>query len=58
MVKVISLFLIAMAVLALFGRLRLPGGKRGSTKRLAATRCAHCGKPQIGTGPCDCRTKP
>jgi hypothetical protein len=58
MVKVISLFLLGMAVLALFGRLRLPFGRGGSTRRLAASRCDRCGKPKIGAGPCDCRTRP
>lgn len=55
MVKIISLFLVAMAVLALFGRLRFPGsGKGRGPKRLGAARCPACGRPRIGAGPCDC----
>ena len=48
MVKIVTLFLIGMLVLAMFGRLRLPGrGKR-------AARCPACGRPKIGNGPCGC----
>lgn len=45
-----TLFLVAMAVLAIFGKLRLPGGK---ARRLAG-RCPACGRPKIGPGPCPC----
>jgi len=48
-VKIISLFLIGMAVLAMFGRLRLPG-----SKRLAQAKCPKCGRFRIGKGPCSC----
>jgi hypothetical protein len=48
-VKAVTLFLIFMAVLAMFGRLRLPGGKR-----LGSLRCPQCGRPKIGRGPCSC----
>jgi len=47
MVKVALLFLVGMAVLALFGRLRLPR---------ASARCRNCGRPRIGAGPCPCGT--
>lgn len=47
--KVVLLFLIFMAVIAMFGRLRLPGGRR----RLEA-KCPACGRPRIGKGPCAC----
>ncbi len=47
--KIISLFLIGMAVLAMFGRLRFPG-----SKRLAQAKCPKCGRYRIGKGPCDC----
>lgn len=51
MVKVVTLFLIAMAVLALFGRLRVPGiGSRKTGMR----RCRSCGRPIVGKGGCDC----
>lgn len=49
LIKIVSLFLLFMVVMALFGRLRLPG-KGG----LSARRCRGCGKFRIGKGPCDC----
>ena len=49
MVKVVTLFLIGMLVLAMFGRLRLPG-----RDRLRAARCPQCGRFRIGRAPCDC----
>jgi hypothetical protein len=51
LLKIFSLFLIGMAVLAVFGRLRFPGGGR---KSLGAAKCPKCGRPKIGKGPCDC----
>ena len=51
LIKGMTLFLVAMAVLAIFGKLRLPGGK--GRPRIAA-RCPRCGRPKIGTGPCPC----
>ena len=47
--KIVVLFLVFIAVLGMFGKLRLPGAKR-----LAAKRCPNCGKLRIGRGPCDC----
>ena len=47
--KVISLFLVFMVALALFGKLRFPGKTRE-----AARRCPACGRPRIGRGPCAC----
>ncbi|MEX0281096.1 MAG: hypothetical protein AB3N13_07880 [Arenibacterium sp.] len=47
--KVVSLFLIFMVVLAMFGRLRLPGANR-----LASAKCRKCGRYRIGKGPCRC----
>ncbi len=49
MIKVVSLFLIGIGVLAMFGRLRFPG-----QKRLAAAKCPSCGRFRIGRGPCAC----
>ncbi len=49
MIKVVSLFLIGMLVLAMFGRLKLPG-----IKRLASKKCPGCGRYRIGKGPCAC----
>ena len=59
MVKIISLFLIAMVVLAIFGRLRLPGlGKRkGRSQIKEARKCPDCGTYVLEPGPCKCKTK-
>ncbi|WP_177220407.1 hypothetical protein [Poseidonocella sedimentorum] len=51
-IKIVSLFLIGMAVLAMFGRLRFPG-----QRMLKARRCGACGKLRIGKGPCSCGAK-
>ncbi len=50
LIKGMTLFLVVMAGLALFGRLRLPGRK---PPRLAS-HCPRCGRPKIGPGPCPC----
>lgn len=47
--KVVALFLLGMAVLAMFGKLRFPG-----QKRLEAARCPRCKRIRIGKGPCPC----
>lgn len=49
MVKVVSLFLIGMLVLAMFGKLRFPG-----KKMLDRRKCPSCGRYRIGRGPCAC----
>ena len=49
LVKIVTFFLIAMAVLALFGKLRFPG-----QARLASAKCPRCGRYRIGKGPCAC----
>lgn len=48
-VKIVILFLVAMGVLAMFGRLRFPG-----QKRLGEAKCRRCGRYRIGKGPCSC----
>ena len=47
--KIVTLFLIGMAVLAMFGRLRFPGGGRLTRKS-----CDNCGAPRVGRGACPC----
>ncbi|WP_204362808.1 hypothetical protein [Litorivita pollutaquae] len=47
--KIVTLFLVGMGVLAMFGKARFPG-----QKRLAAARCSKCGRYRIGKGPCGC----
>ncbi len=49
-VKVVTLFLAGMAILAMFGRLRFPG-----QKKLQSAKCPNCGRYKIGKGPCSCR---
>ena len=48
--KAVTFFLIGMAVLAMFGKLRLPG-----QKKLQSKRCPQCGRFKIGSGLCPCR---
>jgi len=57
LVKIVTFFLIAMAVLALFGRLRWPGriAQRGRDALPRRPRkCPACGAFRIGSGPCPC----
>jgi hypothetical protein len=49
MIKIVSLFLIGILVLAMFGRLKIPG-----LKRLQSNKCPSCGRYRIGKSPCDC----
>lgn len=50
--KIVTLFLVVMAVLAMFGKLAFPG-----KKRLNAARCPSCGRFKIGKAPCGCKKK-
>lgn len=50
--KIVSLFLVGMGVLAMFGKLTFPG-----QKRLSDAKCKRCGRYRIGRGPCQCATK-
>jgi len=50
--KIVVLFLVGMAVLAMFGRLRMP--KIGRSKPV---RCGECGRIIIGKPPCVCGGK-
>jgi len=49
-IKIVTLFLIAMGVLAMFGKLRFPG-----QAKLKSARCPSCGRYRIGKGPCPCK---
>ena len=49
LVKVVTFFLIGIAVLAMFGRLRFPG-----QARLKNAKCVKCGRSSIGKGHCSC----
>jgi hypothetical protein len=47
--KIVLLFLVVMAVLAMFGKLHWLGGSR-----LAKGKCRKCGRYRIGRGNCPC----
>nr|WP_317056293.1 hypothetical protein [Roseovarius sp. W115]MDV2929893.1 hypothetical protein [Roseovarius sp. W115] len=47
--KIAILFLVFMAILAMFGRLRFPG-----QKKLQSAKCSKCGRFRIGKGRCPC----
>ncbi len=51
MVKVVTFFLIAMLVLGMFGKLRVPKLRKS---RKAAKKCPDCGTYLIGKAPCPC----
>lgn len=59
MVKAVTLFLIVMIILGIFGKLRMPrlpgiGRKKGIAD---ARKCKRCGGYILGEGPCACETK-
>lgn len=50
MIQIVILFLVAMAALAVIGRI-----KRGVGRRAAKPgKCPACGRHSIGKGPCPC----
>lgn len=54
MVKIVSLFLIGMLVMAMFGRLRIPKIRKDALSKVK--KCKECGSPLIGKNPCSCQT--
>ena len=56
LIKIVTLFLVGMILLAMFGKLRLPKGRgpKGPRGLIGRGRCAACGRPRIGKGPCPC----
>ena len=48
-IKIVSLFLIVMLVMAMFGRLRFPG-----QAKLKSMKCPSCGRYRMGKGKCPC----
>ncbi len=50
--KIVTLFLVFIAVLGMFGKLSLLIPRR---LRRVGRKCEHCGRHLIGKGPCDCR---
>ncbi len=55
-VKLVFLFLIGIAVLAMFGRLRAPKIGNPLRRKVStnATKCPECGSYILGEGPCAC----
>lgn len=47
--KLVTLFLVFIACLAMLGKMHWIGGKR-----LANAKCKSCGRFRIGKGPCGC----
>lgn len=57
LVKIITFFLIGMAVLAMFGKLRVPKIGKPKLGELPVKKCRKCGSYKIGKGPCACEKK-
>ncbi|WP_225027996.1 hypothetical protein [Xinfangfangia pollutisoli] len=55
LIKVILVFLLAMALVGMLGKLLFPDRPGLLGRRRRATACRSCGKPLIGKGPCSCR---
>ena len=53
MIKIVTFFLIGMAILAMFGKLRMP-----RVNRLLTKKCRRCGRYRVGRGPCPCEKPP
>jgi hypothetical protein len=57
-IKAVSLFLIGMLALAMFGRLKIPKiGKNDDKAKLKARKCKKCGSYILGKGPCACEKR-
>ncbi|PRY23835.1 hypothetical protein CLV78_104328 [Aliiruegeria haliotis] len=58
LVKIVTFFLIGIAALAMFGRLRWPGAARrrdkGGPRPPKPRKCKACGSYVVGKGPCPC----
>lgn len=53
--KAVSLFLIFMLVLGMFGKLRMPGMiRRHKDKKLTARKCPRCGAIETPFAKCSC----
>ncbi|AXQ94765.1 hypothetical protein ORIO_13855 [Cereibacter azotoformans] len=55
LVKIVTLFLIGMAAVALIGRFRFPRIGRRSARVAPPTICGHCGRYILGKAECSCR---
>lgn len=54
--KIVSLFLVFIAVLAMFGKLRVSTISKALGVKKPG-KCKKCGRFQIGSGPCACERK-
>jgi hypothetical protein len=52
-IKAVTIFLVFMAVLAMFGKLRLPGVGKVALKK--PTKCKSCGRYLFSNDPCSCK---
>lgn len=58
LVKVILLFLLAMALIGMIGKVLFPDAtSRLMRRKKAVSACRSCGKPLIGKGNCTCGGK-
>lgn len=59
MFKIISLFLIAIVILAMVGKIKTPsiGGNKSPKKVQKTRKCEQCGSYVIGKGTCACKTQ-
>ena len=56
--KAVSLFLVAMLVLGMFGRFRWPPERLKRRRQVRdAKKCRDCGGYILGDGPCPCRKR-
>ncbi|WP_425091465.1 hypothetical protein [Tropicimonas sp. S265A] len=53
--KIVMLFLVFMAVLAMFGKLRVPGVGKVALKK--PTKCKSCGRYLFSNDPCSCKSR-
>jgi len=58
MIKAVLVFLLVMVIVGMIGKALFPGAiSREIRKNLPGQRarfCAHCGRPRIGSGRCEC----
>jgi len=54
LIKAVSLFLIFMLVLGMFGKLRMPKVMHRKPKQLKAVKCAKCGAINAENAGCPC----
>lgn len=55
LVKIITVFLLAMVLVGMIGKLLFPGSASRLTRRRSRS-CPDCGRPMIGKS-CDCKGK-